>query len=384
MKKLYLYFHVGSKNHGCEAIVRSTQALTGRVPVLISANPEQDICYQINQIVELQGKPVYEMSIFEKIGCKITAEFLKSEKYGYQVHAKHEAAELEEESIAMSIGGDNYCYGEAYDLYLAALNEQLHKRKIKTVLWGCSIEPSRVSEAMRKDFARYDLIVARESISYRALKECNIHTILANDPAFRLSIEEPSLPNYFVKNEIIGLNISPLIQKCETIPGITYANYEALLEHILQKTDYNVALIPHVVCEGNDDRVPLKQLYKEFEATGRVCLIEDCDCRKLKGYISKCKLFIGARTHATIAAYSTNVPTLVIGYSTKATGIAADIFGTAEHYVLPVQDLQDRQDMVKAFEWLNRHSKEIKHRLETTMPDYIKTIDLAVKELEKL
>ena len=175
-----------------------------------------------------------------------------------------------------------------------------------------------------------------------------------------------------------------MIQKCETIPGITYANYEALLEHILQKTDYNVALIPHVVCEGNDDRVPLKQLYKEFEATGRVCLIEDCDCRKLKGYISKCKLFIGARTHATIAAYSTNVPTLVIGYSTKATGIAADIFGTAEHYVLPVQDLQDRQDMVKAFEWLNRHSKEIKHRLETTMPDYIKTIDLAVKELEKL
>ena len=56
MKKLYLYFHAGSKNHGCEAIVRSTQALTGRVPVLISANPEQDICYQINQIVELPTK----------------------------------------------------------------------------------------------------------------------------------------------------------------------------------------------------------------------------------------------------------------------------------------------------------------------------------------
>ena len=50
-------------------------------------------------------------------------------------------------------------------------------------------------------------------------------------------------------------------------------------------------------------------------------------------------MFIGARTHATIAAYSSCVPTLVVGYSIKARGIAKDLFGTDEGYVLPVQAL---------------------------------------------
>ena len=51
-------------------------------------------------------------------------------------------------------------------------------------------------------------------------------------------------------------------------------------------------------------------------------MIQDDNCMVIKGYISRCELFIGARTHATIAAYSTGVPTLVLGYSVKARGIA--------------------------------------------------------------
>ncbi|MFR4670990.1 MAG: hypothetical protein ACLT69_14285 [Intestinibacter bartlettii] len=65
----------------------------------------------------------------------------------------------------------------------------------------------------------------------------------------------------------------------------------------------------------------------------------------IKGYISRCRLY-RARTHATIAAYSTCVPTLVIGYSVKAKGIAKDIFGTYENYVLPVQYYQIEFDLI--------------------------------------
>ena len=104
-------------------------------------------------------------------------------------------------------------------------------------------------------------------------------------------------------------------------------NYRRLIDHILKDTDNSVALIPHVMWKNNDDRLALKELYQGYEKNERVVLFPDMSCRKLKYVISKCRAFIGARTHATIAAYSSCVPTLVVGYSVKARGIARDLFG---------------------------------------------------------
>ena len=49
-------------------------------------------------------------------------------------------------------------------------------------------------------------------------------------------------------------------------------------------------------------------------------------------------LFAGARTHSTIAALSTGVPTLSFAYSIKARGINRDIFGNTD-YCLEPKDL---------------------------------------------
>lgn len=384
MKNLYFYFHAGSGNHGCEAIVRSTQALFQIKPILVSSAPEEDRCYHLDEITTLKGKRIPTPSILEKLGCVVTRRFLQSEIYGYRVRAKYEVADAPLDVIACSIGGDNYCYGDAYNLHLEGLNRQLHKRGIKTVLWGCSIEPKMVTEAMKKDFARYDLIIARESISYRLLKECNSNTILACDPAFTLRKEILPLPKEFILGKTIGINLSPLIQKNEQRNGITFENYRNLIQYILDSTDYRVALIPHVVCSGNDDREAMQPLLDEYRSTERVFMIKDCNCEQLKGYIARCKLFIGARTHATIAAYSTGVPTLVIGYSTKATGIAKDLFGTDEGYVLPVQKLAKVDDMILAFNWLQQNADNIKEHLVKIMPEYMGTIRLAVEAVQHL
>ena len=84
-------------------------------------------------------------------------------------------------------------------------------------------------------------------------------------------------------------------------------------------------------------------------------------------------MFIGARTHATIAAYSTCVPTLVVGYSVKARGIAKDLFGSAENYVLPVQTLENKDDLINAFEWLRAEEEHIRTHLQQIMPEYKKS-----------
>ena len=108
-------------------------------------------------------------------------------------------------------------------------------------------------------------------------------------------------------------------------------------------------------------------------------VIEDGNCMQLKGFISRCRFFIGARTHATIAAYSTGVPTLVLGYSVKSRGIARDLFGTDENYVVPVQTLTRPNQIQQAFCWLEEHEEEIRARLEQRMPDYIQAA-CALKE----
>ena len=46
---------------------------------------------------------------------------------------------LNKNSIAYSIGGDNYCYGDEVNRLLAQYNKIFHKYGIKTVLQGCSI-----------------------------------------------------------------------------------------------------------------------------------------------------------------------------------------------------------------------------------------------------
>ena len=53
MKKVVLYFHNGSFNHGCEAICRSiTKILKNNKILLYSFNTEEDIFYKLNNILQ--------------------------------------------------------------------------------------------------------------------------------------------------------------------------------------------------------------------------------------------------------------------------------------------------------------------------------------------
>ena len=133
-----------------------------------------------------------------------------------------------------------------------------------------------------------------------------------------------------------------------------------------------------------DDRKTLAQLYETYADNDRVILFEDMSCQRLKYIISKCRAFIGARTHATIAAYSSMVPTLVVGYSVKARGIARDLFGTEEHYVLPVQSLSDPAELIGAYEWMMEREEEIRRRLTEIMPAYREEAGKAGEEIRKL
>ena len=374
MSRFVLYYHGGSKNHGCEAIVRSTQkVLDYKNTVLFSSAVEEDALYGLNNIVALQEdiNRGGELGLMDKFIVSICHKIRHDDYLFYTFGHKEFFRQIQKGDICLSIGGDNYCY-MGQDI-LGYYNKKLHSLGSKTVLWGCSVDAKMVNESIKQDLASYDLIVARESISYAFLKAINPNTILCCDPAFQLEKKQTDLPEGFIEGKTIGLNVSPLAGRY----GIAYLinqNVLCFIKYLIQNTDLQIALIPHVVKSGDDDRTVLQAYYDSAEDKSRLVLVDDMNCEQLKWIISKCECFIGARTHATIAAYSSCVPTLVMGYSVKSKGIAKDIFGTNQNYVIHVQSLCMESDLTDAFRWIWNNSEQIRTHLHDIMPDYSKTV----------
>lgn len=378
MNKIVIYNHGGSGNHGCEALARTALKLVdfNNENVLLTESPQQDIHYKLNEIVSIEPalNSVKKLSFsFLKAyaDLKFKNDYFSMDYLPYKKGIKC----FDKNTLAISIGGDIYCYDDFYK-YIKYHHEVV-KKAGGTVLLGCSLSPELFeNQKFINDMKEYTFISARESLTYDLLKKAGIQNIgLYPDTAFTLPLKNKDLPNGFIDGNTIGINLSPLVEKRECKKGIVLKNYEKLIQFILDTTDCAVALIPHVVWESNDDRTILRKLYKKFEDSKRVILIDDCNCMELKGYISRCRFFIGARTHATIAAYSTCVPTLVLGYSIKSRGIAKDLFGSYENYVIGVEELTDEDKLMTAFQWIMDNEKNIKYRLEKFIPEYISRVD---------
>lgn len=376
--KYLMYMHAGSANHGCEAIVRGLSCILGNGADIsvISNRPEQDEQAELDKLVRIIPARPHDSGFLRKAWFYLLRHLTGSSdaRMKYKYAGAEPFAEYE---AAFSIGGDNYCYPDALS-DLAGANLMFNRSGIPTALIGCSVEPDILKEpGIVTDLGRYGLIVARESVTYKALldalpRDRHERIRLLPDPAFALEPKECELPAGFRIGHTIGVNVSPMIINYEAgeKSGITMENYRFLIETILRETGDTVALIPHVVTPLSDDRKPLKQLYDMFADSGRVILAEDRPAGELKYMISKCRLLIAARTHASIAAYSSCVPTLVVGYSVKACGIAKDLFGTDEGYVCPVQSLRNKDDLTAAYTRLEAEAETQRELLQDRIPEW--------------
>ena len=384
--RLVMYLHGGSGNHGCEAIVNSTCRMTEELPKLLVTNSEkEDRFYSLEPLCDI----LQERKIAEHFFAHVWYYLWRAVFHDPEAFMRYRFRQVlgrNRAPLYLSVGGDMYCYGLSRKEAIVA-NSTFVRAGAKTILWGCSLEPELLQDPeVVEDMKLYTLITPRESITADALRQAGVAGNVKQfpDPAFALEPENIALPERFAAGRTIGINISPMIVRHEKVKGITIANYRRLIDHILQTTDNCVALIPHVMWNNNDDRLTLQELYRGYEAHERVMIFPDMSCRKLKFIISRCRAFIGARTHATIAAYSSCVPTLVVGYSVKARGIARDLFGTEEGYVLPVQALENPEELIQAYDRMMEREQEIRGRLEGMMPEYCAEAKAAGDEIRRI
>lgn len=395
MKKVLMYHHASGENHGCEAIIRTVSGICekqypGSEYTVTSKYPEKD-----KALIDTDNKKFnfIPMDILNNVSFEKRTLFLGAPAQLFHsipfkwIVFKDLLRAAGEADLCVSVGGDNYSYGKSASL--TTIDRYVRKKCKNSVLWGCSINPEMLEG---KDYAykveglkKFSLILARESITYEALLSHGFDNVkLYPDPAFTLPVGEVKEKMFDNDCDIVGINISPLVRSYETGDNITLRCYVSLVRHILDTTPFNVAFISHVRSKTSDDSDAARAVMEHFEKSDRIKLFDQGNCIDLKGYISKCRFFVVARTHASIAAYSTGVPTLVVGYSVKARGIARDIFGTEDGYVIPVQDLKEGSALVNAFEDLRAREDEIKERYKSFMPGYIEKAWQTGEEIKKL
>jgi polysaccharide pyruvyl transferase WcaK-like protein len=368
--KILMYYHGGSRNRGCEAIVRSgipiiKRSFPNAIINLASFNPETDKVIPMIDTIYDGSKIDIKKYSFVWFVSAFRFKLFKDENYFFRQKHKRILDLVPSHDLFLSIGGDNYCYGEQPWLY--EVDRCIKSTGKKIVLWGASIGEEDLSADKIKDLKTLDLILARESITKEILESKGITTVkLCADGAFTMDKEELPLPEGWQEGNTLGFNFSPLVWKKNKD---SFQAAKNLVKHILDTTDMTVALTPHVIEPGNDDFECLTDFYNEFKTTGRVLLLpNNLNAIQYKGYIARMRFFIGARTHATIAAYSNLVPTMVLGYSVKSKGIAKDIFGE-ERLVLSLQKISDSELLIASFEELQRDELEIKEILTQRIPE---------------
>lgn len=364
-----MFFHNGSKNRGCEAIVRSGAAVIkgqnpGSVLDLASKSPETDAIIPLIDHIFLDGRKTITKFSADWFISALKLKLFKDETYALRKIHSDIIDRIPKYDVFLSIGGDNYCYGEQPGVY--EVDRSIKKAGKKLVLWGASIGDDDLSPLKIEDLKSFDLILARESLTFATLQKNGLTNVkLVADGAFLMDKEELPLPAGWAEGNTIGLNFSPLVYKKNSAAKQAFSD---LIQHILDTTDMTIALTPHVTEASNNDFEILSEFYQQYKGTNRVLILPDnLNAIQYKGYIARMRFFVGARTHATIAAYSNAVPTMVLGYSVKSKGIAKDLFGE-EKLVLSLKEISDSAMLKQKFNEMVAQESQIRQQLTEVLP----------------
>ncbi len=344
--RVYLSGQRSFANRGCEAIVRSSVSLLreryGAVEVLL---PSDAIAHDSRQWPRAAAAGVRFVPAYYPRRARYWAQLqrlplapLKRAGWPFPLPRALRAM-LAGVDAVLAVGGDNY----SLDYRLPSLPMAIDRLALDlgrpVILWGASVGPFEAEPAfvplVREQLARMRLIAARESITARYLhRELGLSNVVtAPDPAFTLTPEPVDIEPFWPQpaaGGVLGLNASPLLQRYRRGGDDLLGELAAFVERAVREHELSVLLVPHVL--PADDRYLKRLLRRLGHLGGRVrCMDPSLNAGQIKHVIGRCRYFIGARTHATIAAFSSGVPTVSIAYSVKARGINQDLFGHTEH-----------------------------------------------------
>ena len=375
--KVFLPIHLDGGNRGCEAITKGTALLLGLPPERIQAlnrNVVLDKRLGLAEYVTLLPAPSVSFCwrVRRKLLWVLSDNKDKVLDFNYKHFYDSFLDKMKAGDVMLSTGGDMMCYGNNEVIYT---NEYLHAKGIRTILWGCSIGKENLTPEKLETLRHFSLIYARESLTAGMLEGLGLkNVVLYPDPAFVLEPKECDLPDAFQKN-VVGLNLSNYVLGKDGLDTPFGKEVVEMIEYILSETELNLLLIPHVLWKGQDDRLAAAAVQEHFKGEPRISILdsERLNYCQLRYVISRCRYFVGARTHAVISAYSTCVPTLALGYSVKSKGIANDL-GLSERLVVDSKRCVPGM-VTDSFKYLLETGNDVRSHLQEVMPGYVRKLE---------
>lgn len=336
-------------NRGCEAIVRGTvdifRKYFDKPEFAIVSNFNNDSQFQKQSEMEYDGSikhfkagrhgPRFSGGWFFYNTLRFCAPQLWS-----RVIYRDMLPLMKNARAVLSVGGDNYSLDYGKPVIFTALDDLVISYKKPIIIWGASVGPfdkmPGYEQYMINHLKKVTGIFVRESLSLEYMKSKGVkdNVFFVADPAFMLEPVEPKNP-INIEEGAIGVNISPLMAKYWT--GGSYEQLVLLAAQIVRKiyerTLRKIYLIPHVVSPHSNDHAFMEDVVSLLDGVDVELVGEHYNAAETKWIISEMAVFAGARTHSTIAALSSGVPTLSFAYSIKAKGINRDIFGHEDYCV---------------------------------------------------
>lgn len=352
------------QNRGCEAILRGTMEILRyefgpslRANAGVFSKPEvlrDQTTAEIDAAVDsfpltMPGGPRWSLPwLAEQSNRRLGTAFYP--------HLKDLKGPANTAMVALQIGGDHYSLDYGKPLSFMAIDRFLAGCGVPVVLWGVSVGPFDADPVFSKQIFKHlrslSGIFVRESESLDYLRANgvseNVH--LMGDPAFVMQSVEPDTRKigFNLPEGSIGINLSPMLAFYRGIhpADVDLNKWRAFCADLVKSAatlGRPILLVPHVgsTDPGNDDFAFLELVHASVAGDVDVpvhILPRGLSAAASKWAISQCAVFAGGRTHSTIAALSTHVPTLSIGYSLKARGINRDVYGHLDNCIA-VSDL---------------------------------------------
>lgn len=372
MKKIILEGNNLHTNHGCEAIDRGTYhilrqqfldcsiincgAAGGHSPDARCGGAEEHFAPEgmtYSHYPRRHSVPWY----FRKLRQLLVGDY-RTRPYKPFPFEKH----LHSADAVLTLGGDNWSLDYQRPEFVLESTKAIKKSGKPIIHWCSSIGPFDEDpdflELVKACLKSYDLILVRESYSVDYLKSIGVSENVKQvaDPAFLMDpqskndLDAELLDLLESGQECLGLNLAARLGH---FPADRTAYLEKMVElvtRLVDSVDGAIVLIPHVMSSEIHacDQYFLSEIGEKVRSTGRKIywVTGDWNAPELKWLIGQMSAFAGARTHSTIAALSSGVPTCFLSYSLKSKGICSDMTGGLDHLVSiktgSISELSDR------------------------------------------
>ncbi len=264
--------------------------------------------------------------------------------------------------LVIASGGDTFSHHyPGMHGHLRKLERALHAG-VPVYFMGLSVGPFSMqadTDAWTAAARRASLITVREEISYDyVVGRLGIPAALVErtaDPAFLLETPDPDALDrlraaHGMSGDVAFVGIAPS-QSIARLAGIDperhIAAWVAVVRYLLDDLGVHVLVVPHAHGRNAeaDDRVIAQELTRRIGSDKRVTVVDGSEVGAVayKGLLAGCQLVVAERMHAAIAGLSSSVPTVAIGYSTKAAGIIRQVMGAGldDRVLLSVERFTD-------------------------------------------